>query len=79
MKLLKMDYPADTLRIQQIIQSHGFICNLWEAKTLWETFSESMAAGWMTPYEDDEAVWSAVAPYINELTDFEYSLVEFLK
>lgn len=48
-------YKDDVMRIVRILKERGIECAPLDAQFLWEEYSESMAAGWMTlPDADDE-------------------------
>ncbi|MBW4580708.1 MAG: hypothetical protein KME42_14175 [Tildeniella nuda ZEHNDER 1965/U140] len=66
-------YGADRDRIVRIFQERGYSISAYEARSLWEQFSEMMAAGWMSPPEDDEEVFNSVKTFfeVEEATDGE--------
>lgn len=57
-------YPDDCERICKVVLSHGCLISPREAESLWEDFSESMAAGWMGLSVNDEDIWQDIAPNI---------------
>lgn len=63
------EYRHDLDRIIQIARSRGFDLDRETARKAWEAYSGSMAAGWMSLDEDDDAVWSSVSHHLVEDED----------
>lgn len=58
-------YPKDVMRIQQILADKGYEASPVECEALWDKYSESMCAGWMTLGRDsDEQVFDCISSYI---------------
>jgi hypothetical protein len=57
-------YPEDVIRLTRIVRSHGGLATPEEVDLAWSEFSESMAAGWMMLYEEDERCWLAVRDFL---------------
>ena len=62
-------YPGDVLRIQRALSDAGYDVSPCEAEHLWETYSDSMCAGWLMLYDDDADIVQAVRPYFS--TEFD--------
>ncbi len=61
-------YPEDILKVQHAVITVGCReCSLWDAKTLWERYSQSLCAGWMMLDEETpESIWAKVEDYIDD-------------
>ena len=47
-------YPEDVDRIILDFQKHGYNISRSHAVLAWKRYSESLCAGWITVYDDDE-------------------------
>lgn len=58
------EYIGDTKRIKQILLDRGYDVSLSDCEKLWEKYSDSMCAGWMTlDGESDESIYNHVSYY----------------
>jgi len=57
-KLPKIEYPEDCIRIKRVLLDHGCDASLWECEKMWKEYSESMCAGWLFLPESDEDLFS---------------------
>ena len=68
-KLLKEPRYAslgrDIERIVQAMAKSGFFCSHTEASKLWESYSDSMAAGWLNLPDTDEEIVGCISPYFD--------------
>lgn len=62
-------HKGDCERIQKILAANGYKASLEQCKFLWETYSDSLAAGWLILPEEDEQVLSNISPYFEEEED----------
>lgn len=58
-------YIDDIRRIKNILLHRGYNATLTNSEQLWDRYSDSMAAGWMTLPENDEEVFECISYYIN--------------
>lgn len=58
-------YIDDIKRIKNILIEKGYNANLTNSEMLWDKYSNSMEAGWMTLPEKDEAVFDCIRYYLN--------------
>ena len=58
-------YPADVERIIGVVHQMGFSINEHMAIHLWEDFSSSMSACWLSLPEDDEMLKTYLIDYSN--------------
>ena len=59
--LSRPEYIEDTKRIVKVSFDNGIILTLKEAETIWEDYSDSMAAGWMGLPKDDKELWLIIS------------------
>lgn len=60
-------YADDCERICKVLANRGFECSLNDACVLWEKYSESMAAGWISMFSaSDDEIFSSVSSYFEE-------------
>lgn len=59
------EYIDDIKRIKRILIEHGYNATLTLAEVLWEKYSESMCAGWMSLPDNDEEVFDCISYYLN--------------
>lgn len=68
MKLLKIKnkhrYPDDVKRILSVLIAHGYQATEEQAISLWDEYSDSMAAGWMMLPDEDKDIYSCIEDYI---------------
>lgn len=57
----------DIKRLQRIFKERGYEVTESEVTVLWERYSESMAAGWMSLDKDDDLVFAHVEPYFETI------------
>jgi len=70
-KLYKIDYPHDVRQIQCAVIKHGYHCTKKDADQLWRLYSRSFCAQWLNMIDwSDDAIWEAVAPFVEEDYDF---------
>lgn len=62
----KIEYPEDCRRIKVILLNKGYDASLAECEILWEMYSDSMAAGWMSLPSGDDEVFSCIQYYLEE-------------
>lgn len=60
----KHRHKDDVLRIQQVLFDNGFEADLESCATLWEKYSDSLAAGWIFLSEYDDELFNLIHPYI---------------
>jgi predicted metal-dependent peptidase len=60
-------YSEDVERIQKILANKGYEATLIECEKLWDTYSESMEAGWIILPKSDEDVFESISCYIKNL------------
>lgn len=65
----ELRYYSDCHRIVQIFKDRGMICTPSQAQAIWNGFSESMAAGWMSLDNDDDVVFSNCLGHYAEIDD----------
>ena len=56
----KVEYPNDVWRIQNVAMSHGITLTTEQAEAVWRSYSDDMAAGWMSLPESDEELWEII-------------------
>ncbi len=54
------EYKDDCIRIQRILKEKGYITTLQQCEELWQSYSDSMCAGWMGLGEKDEDVFNNI-------------------
>jgi len=60
---LGFDFDDDVERIVRICAEAGYEVTSSDARQIWEDYSESMAAGWMMLFKDDENVLNVVLEF----------------
>lgn len=60
-------YPADVDRIRQVALRHGVTLDAEQAESVWDDYSDSMAAGWLGLPDSDDDLWSTVSAHLVEL------------
>ena len=50
-------YQSDCERIADVALRHRYLLTVEQAEDLWNDFSETFAAGWLSLPEDDEELW----------------------
>lgn len=63
MKLKFPEYVEDTKRIVNVVMNHGIWINPLEAEQMWEEYSDTLAATWMTLPEDDSELWDILKEF----------------
>lgn len=63
----KDPYRANVRHIQRVAAKRGFDISYEDAKRAWETYSDSMAAGWLTLPESDDHLWLCIYCYFEEV------------
>lgn len=53
-------HQEDVERIIRICAERGYIIDATTARAAWENYSDTMAANWLSLYEDDDLVFEAV-------------------
>lgn len=56
----------DVRRITQAFANNGMFCSMEQAEWLWESYSDSMCAGWIFIPEDDDEIISCCRPFFEE-------------
>jgi len=56
-------YIDDIRRIKKILRERDYDATLTISEALWDKYSYSMAAGWMTLPDDDEEVFDCIKSY----------------
>ena len=62
-------YQRDINRIVSVCQDRGYVISPEDAQTVWETYSESMAAGWMGLPDTNTELFTIVLQYSEEGDD----------
>lgn len=62
-----VEYAEDAFRIAKICAANGISVYADDALQIWEDYSETMAAGWMTLPVDDEEVLQIVLMHSQEV------------
>lgn len=60
-------YPADVARIRQVALAHGVTLDDEQAESVWDDYSDSMAAGWLGLPDSDDDLWSTVSAHLVEM------------
>lgn len=63
--LKKFEYQDDVERIQKVLAVYDYEATLSECAELWDMYSDSMAAGWMSLPDGDQEVLNCIIPYFN--------------
>jgi hypothetical protein len=62
-------YKDDVLRLQRVLSERGYEASDRTAADLWDRYSDSMAAGWMSmDGETDDTIWGCVSLDVLQLT-----------
>lgn len=61
------EFREDCLRIQSVLQDHGYYATLEQCAELWEINSENYAAGWLILPQDGLAIYDEVKAYFEAL------------
>lgn len=56
--------PADVARIRQVALAHGVTLDEEQAESVWDDYSDSMAAGWLCLPDSDDDLWSTVSAHL---------------
>lgn len=72
----ELDFIDDLRVIQFVAFQNGFDISLIEAQKIWEEFSESVCASWMTLSTDLSEVWASIKEYFPEKRE---TTVEYLQ
>lgn len=59
----------DIFRIQQALLADGFIATPEDAKHLWQTYSNSLAANWLFVPEDKDEIMCCIWQFIDRADD----------
>lgn len=59
--------PADVARIRQVALVHGVTLDEEQAESVWDDYSDSMAAGWLALPDSDDDLWSTVSAHLVEM------------
>lgn len=60
-------WPEDVKVIIRAFREEGLYCSAQQAHWMWQEYSDSMCAGWMTVHEDDENIVSKCRAYFTEV------------
>lgn len=58
-------YIEDIKRIKNILIEKGYNATLTNSESLWDKYSDSMEAGWISLPDEDEAVFSCIKSYLS--------------
>jgi hypothetical protein len=65
------DYPYDVEHIVKVFADRGIEISYTDAKLAWETYSDSMSAGWMMLGENDDRIFDRIYHYFEIESDNE--------
>lgn len=57
------EHKQDLARIIQAFANAGYTCTMHQADQMWQYYSDTMAAGWMSLPEKDEDIIATVKSY----------------
>jgi len=61
------EYRDDCERIQTALEDKGYSSSLEQCAELWEIYSDSYCAGWMSlDVMSDDQIFDAISPYFNQ-------------
>lgn len=58
-------YPDDVIRIQKVLLNNWYDANLKECESLWDSYSDNMAASWMHLPDNDTELFEIISGYID--------------
>jgi hypothetical protein len=65
----EQDFPDDVARLVAVAAAHGAVLSPTDAARVWEAYSDSYAAGWLSLRDTytDAFLWSVITLYTREV------------
>jgi hypothetical protein len=55
-----IDWPEDVARIKSVLEARGYTASDEDIVKAWESYSDSVCAGWLVLPSDDDEIFDAV-------------------